>query len=129
MVNRRAISSEAAPHPVGPYSHAIRAGGFLFCSGQIGTEPATGDLVPGGVGAETARALANLGAVLEAAGVGVEQIVKTTVFLTSMENFAAMDEVYGRFFGASPPARSAVAVKALPKGALVEIDAMAAVAF
>lgn len=119
------ILSEAAPKPIGPYSQAIRSSGFVFCSGQIGLDPATGDLVSGGVQAETRRALENLRSVLEAAGAGLDRVVKTTVFLASMDDFAAMNEVYAEFFAAGPPARTTVAVKSLPRGALVEIEAVA----
>lgn len=119
------ILSEAAPKPIGPYSQAIRSSGFVFCSGQIGLDPATGDLVSGGVQAETRRALENLRSVLEAAEAGLDQVVKTTVFLASMDDFAAMNEVYAEFFRDDPPARTTVAVKSLPRGALVEIEAVA----
>lgn len=120
-----AISSDGAPKAIGPYSQAIHAGQYLFCSGQIGLDPASGELVEGGIKLQTKRALDNLDAVLKAAGVTGEDVVKTTVFLNSMEHFADMNEVYGGFFGEPPPARSTVAVKELPKGALVEIEAVA----
>lgn len=119
------ILSEAAPKPIGPYSQAIRSSGFVFCSGQIGLDPATGDLVSGGVQAETRRALENLRSVLEAAEAGLDRVVKTTVFLASMDDFAPMNEVYAEFFAAESPARTTVAVKSLPRGALVEIEAVA----
>lgn len=119
------ILSEAAPKPIGPYSQAIRSSGFVFCSGQIGLDPTTGDLASGGVQAEARRVLENLRSVLEAAGAGLDRVVKTTVFLASMDDFAAMNEVYAEFFGDDPPARTTVAVKSLPRGALVEIEAVA----
>lgn len=121
----KAITSDDAPKPVGPYSQAIVSDPYLFCSGQVGLDPATGELVEGGIEAQTERALANLRAVLEAAGLGPEAVIKTTVFLSSMEDFSAMNEVYARFFTDPPPARSTVAVKELPKGALVEVEVVA----
>jgi 2-iminobutanoate/2-iminopropanoate deaminase len=120
-----AITSEGAPKAIGPYSQAILAGQYLFCSGQIGMDPTTGELVQGGVGAQTERALTNLRAVLEGGGLTAEDVVKTTVFLASMDDFGAMNEVYAGFFGDPPPARSTVAVKELPRGALVEVEAIA----
>jgi 2-iminobutanoate/2-iminopropanoate deaminase len=128
----RAVSTASAPAAIGPYCQAVRApaaGGLLFCSGQIPLDPATGVLVEGGIAAQTARVLDNVTAVLAAAGLTPADVVKTTVFLASMEDFAAMNEVYARYFGAdgeAPPARSTVAVKDLPKGALVEIEVVAA---
>lgn len=120
-----AVSTEGAPKAIGPYSQAIHAGQYLFCSGQIGMDPTTGELVEGGVAAQTERALTNLRAVLEAGGLSTEDVVKTTVFLASMDHFAAMNDVYAGFFGDPPPARSTVAVKDLPRGALVEVEAIA----
>jgi len=122
---REAISTDAAPAAIGPYSQAIRTGGWLFCSGQIPLDPASGQLVPGGVAEQTVRVLDNLSAVLAAAGLGLGDVVKTTVFLTTMDDFPAMNEVYQSYFTESPPARSTVAVAALPKGAQVEIEAIA----
>jgi 2-iminobutanoate/2-iminopropanoate deaminase len=122
----RPVSTNAAPAAIGPYSQAIDAGALVFCSGQIGVEPGSGELVDGGVQRQAERALRNVGAVLDAAGLGYGNVVKSTVFLTDMGNFAAMNEVYGRFFPDPPPARSTVAVAALPKGALVEIEVVAA---
>jgi 2-iminobutanoate/2-iminopropanoate deaminase len=119
------IQSEQAPRAIGPYSHAIQVGNFLFLSGQIGIDPGTGDLVSGDIKDQTRRVLANIKAVLEDAGYSIESVVKTTVFLTTMENFAAMNEVYAEFFGHHKPARSCVAVAQLPKNALVEIEAVA----
>jgi 2-iminobutanoate/2-iminopropanoate deaminase len=120
------VSTERAPAAIGPYSQAVRAGGLLFCSGQIPLDPASGSLVEGGIEAQTARVLDNMTAVLAAAGLTPADVVKTTVFLASMEDFAAMNEVFARVFSAAPPARSTVAVKSLPKGALVEIEVVAA---
>jgi 2-iminobutanoate/2-iminopropanoate deaminase len=122
---REAISSAAAPAAIGPYSQAIAAGGLVFCSGQIPLEPGSGELVAGGVGEQTTRVLANLAAVLEAAGCSMGDVVKTTVFLVSMEDFPTMNDIYQRSFGDSPPARSTIAVAALPRGARVEIEAVA----
>ncbi|HVS45357.1 MAG TPA: RidA family protein [Verrucomicrobiae bacterium] len=119
------ITAEDAPAPIGPYSHAIRAGDFVFCSGQTPIDPDTGTLVEGDIAAQAARALANLGAVLAAAGVDYSHVVKTTIFLIDMHDFAAVNAVYERYFGASKPARSTVAVAGLPKGARVEIEAIA----
>ena len=120
------VSTERAPAAIGPYSQAVRAGGFLFCSGQIPLDPATGALVGGGIAEQTAQVLDNVTAVLAAAGLTAADVVKTTVFLAAMEDFVAMNEVYARCFTGDPPARSTVAVKALPKGALVEIEVLAA---
>ena len=125
MTQNAAIRSAEAPAAIGPYSQAIRAGEFLFVSGQIPADPASGKIVEGGVAAQTERALKNLGAILSAAGLGFESVVKTTVFLTDMGRFAEMNDVYARFFGQTPPARATVQVGALPKGAQVEIEAVA----
>jgi len=125
---RTAISTAQAPAAIGPYSQAIRADGYLFCSGQLGLDPASGDFVAGDVGAQAEQALRNLGAVLEAAGLTFEDVVKTTIFLTDMADFAAVNGVYGRFVTDPPPARSTVAVAALPKGGRVEIEATARLA-
>lgn len=124
-MTRRRIATDAAPAAIGPYSQAIRAGKLVFCSGQVGLDPQTGELVKGGIEAETRRALQNLAAVLDAAGVGPADVVKATVFLADMQDFAALNEVYGSFFPDPPPARSTFAVAALPKGARVEIEAIA----
>lgn len=124
MVRKR-ITAAGAPAAIGPYSHAIEASGLLFISGQLGIDPATGALVPGGVRAEADRALENLKAVLSAAGLGLKDVVKTTVFLADMADFAEVNEVYAGCFPADPPARSAVQVGALPKGGRVEIEAVA----
>ena len=123
----KAIQSEKAPAAIGPYSQAIDSGaGIVFVSGQLPIDPATGAFPEGGVKEQTCQSLTNVKAILEAAGLGLENIVKTTVFLADMADFSAMNEVYARFFSAPFPARSAVAVKALPKGALVEIECIAA---
>jgi 2-iminobutanoate/2-iminopropanoate deaminase len=124
-MTRQAISTANAPAAVGPYSQAIVAGDLVFCAGQGALDPATGDVLTGTVEDETERTLRNLGAVLDAAGVGFADVVKTTVFLTDMGDFAAMNGVYARYFPDPPPARSTVAVKALPKGFKVEIEAIA----
>jgi 2-iminobutanoate/2-iminopropanoate deaminase len=122
-----AISTAGAPKAIGPYSQAISAAGFLFTAGQVALDPTTGELVAGGIAEQTTRALENLRAVLKAAGIGFDQVVKTTVFLVDMADFGAMNEVYGRAFGTHRPARSTVAVAGLPKGARVEIEVIAAV--
>jgi len=125
--SKKAIQSDAAPKALGPYSQAIVAGGMVFCAGQIPLDPATGDLVPGGIGEQTHQVLKNLRAVLKAAGSDLDRAVKTTVFLKNMDSFVAMNEVYGRpeFFGANPPARSTVEVARLPRDVLVEIEVVA----
>jgi len=119
------VHTDAAPAAIGPYAQALVLDRFVFCSGQIPVDPATGDLVPGGVDAQTERVLTNLAAVLDAAGSGLDRVVKTTVFLTDMGRFAEMNEVYARHFGDHRPARSTVQVTALPKGSSVEIEAVA----
>jgi 2-iminobutanoate/2-iminopropanoate deaminase len=122
---REIIATERAPQAIGPYSQAVRAGGFIFASGQIPTDPATGQFVPGGVAEQTEQVMHNLSAVFEAAGVSLKQVVKTTVFLADMNDFAAMNEVYGRFFDGYPPARATVQAARLPRDAKVEIEAIA----
>jgi 2-iminobutanoate/2-iminopropanoate deaminase len=119
------IRSEKAPEPIGPYSQAIRTNGQLFVSGMIALDPKTGELVGADAAAQAERALQNLGAVLEAGGLGFADVVKTTVFLIDMNDFAAVNAVYAKYFGANKPARSTVAVAGLPKGARVEVDAIA----
>ncbi len=119
------ISTAAAPGAIGPYSQAIEANGFMFVSGQIPLDPATGALVPGGVEEQAEQSLKNLKAVLAGAGCTLKDVVKTTVFLTDMGAFAAVNAVYAKYFESECPARSAVQVGALPKGALVEIEAIA----
>ncbi len=122
---REIISTENAPRAIGPYSQAVRAGGFVFASGQIPIDPATGEVVAGGVAEQTDQVLRNVSAVLEAAGTGLDRVVKTTVFLADMNDFIAMNEVYGRFFGEHPPARATVQAARLPRDAKVEIEAIA----
>ena len=124
---RLKIQTEHAPAAIGPYSQAIKAGGFVFASGQIPIDPKTGEFVAGGIGEQTERVLKNLAAVLEAAGSSLDRVVKTTVFLADMKEFAAMNEVYGRFFVGAPPARATVAAAGLPRDARVEIEAIAIV--
>jgi 2-iminobutanoate/2-iminopropanoate deaminase len=119
------VHSPAAPNPIGPYVQAIAASGMLFCSGQVALDVTTGKLVEGDVGAQTRRALLNLAAVLSAGGASLRDVVKTTVFLVDMNDFAAMNQVYAEVFADSPPARSTAAVVALPAGARVEIEAIA----
>ena len=119
------IATEDAPRAIGPYSQAVRAGNFVFASGQIPIDPATGEFVPGGIAEQTEQVLKNLTALFAAAGVGLDQIVKTTVFLADMNDFTAMNEVYGRFFSEAPPARATVQAARLPRDAKVEIEAIA----
>ena len=122
---RQAVTAEGAPRAMGPYAQAIVAGDLVFCGGQVGLDPASGRLVAGGIEAETARVLENLSAVLAAAGLGLGDVVKTTVYLADLGEFAAMNGVYGRFFSAPYPARATIGVAALPAGARVEIEAVA----
>jgi len=119
------ISTDRAPKAIGPYSQAVRAGGFLFLSGQVPLDPATGELLRGTIEEEAGRVLQNLGAVLEAAGSGFGKVVRTTVYLVDLADFAAMNAVYARVFGEARPARSTVQVAALPRGARIEIDVIA----
>jgi 2-iminobutanoate/2-iminopropanoate deaminase len=125
--SKKAVQSDAAPKALGPYSQAIVTGGMVYCAGQIPLDPATGDIVPGGIAEQTHQVLKNLRAVLKAAGSDLDRAVKTTVFLKSMDSFVAMNEVYGRpeYFGANPPARSTVEVSRLPRDVLVEIEVTA----
>ena len=122
---RDVISTKDGPQAIGPYSQAIRANGFVFVSGQVAIDPATQQVMNGDVAAQTDRALKNLSAILQAAGSGLEKAVRSTVFLKNMGDFAAMNEVYGRYFNSAPPARSTVEVARLPKDVLVEIDVIA----
>lgn len=122
---REKVQTAAAPQAIGPYSQAICANGLVFASGQIPIDPATGQFVSGGIAEQTEQALRNLGAVLEAAGSGLDRVVKTTVFLLDMDEFTAMNEVYGRFFATEPPARATVQAARLPRDARVEIEAIA----
>jgi 2-iminobutanoate/2-iminopropanoate deaminase len=125
MTDRKVINSVLAPQAIGPYSQAVRTGDLIFVSGQIPLDPQTGELVAGDIGAQTERVLQNVQAILESAGSAMANIVKTTVFLADIGDFAAMNEAYGRFFPNDPPARSAFQVAALPKGARVEIEVVA----
>jgi len=120
-----ALHTDKAPAAVGPYSQAIEANGFIFASGQLPIDPSTNAFAEGGVKEQTRQSLTNARNVLAAAGVELSHVVKTTVFLSDMDNFAAMNEVYAEFFKEPYPARSAIAVKALPKGALVEVECIA----
>jgi len=122
---RERIQTDRAPQALGPYSQAIRSGDFVFCAGQVAIDPATGALVDGGAAEQTRQAMRNLTAVLEAAGLSPAHIVKTTIFLVSMDDFAAVNAVYAESFAADPPARATIAVAALPLGARVEIEAIA----
>lgn len=122
---KQIIKTEHAPGAIGPYSQAVVAGEFIFLSGQIPTDPQTGTFVPGGIAEQTEQVLKNLAAVLEAAGASLASVVKTTVFLADMNDFAAMNEVYGRFFTENPPARATVEAARLPRDARVEIEAIA----
>jgi 2-iminobutanoate/2-iminopropanoate deaminase len=126
-MKREPIASEGAPKPIGPYSPAIKTDHLIYCAGQTPLNPATGELVAGSVQEQTQRVLENLNAVLKAAGSSLEAVVKTTVFLTSMSDFAAMNETYARYFPNVPPARSTIAVAGLPRGAQVEIECIAVV--
>jgi 2-iminobutanoate/2-iminopropanoate deaminase len=127
MPDRHSVSTDSAPAAIGPYSQAIRTGDLLFCSGQIPLEPSTGELVKDDIDGQTRRCLLNLAAVAESAGAALTNAVRCTVYLTDMGDFARVNEVYAEFFGGDvPPARVAVAVAALPKGADVEIDAIVA---
>ena len=126
-MKREAIRTDAAPTAIGPYEQAIRINGFVFTAGQIPIDPKTGNLVEGGIAAQTRQVLDNLKAVLEAAGSSMDRVVKATVFLKNMSDFAAMNEVYAEYLGSSKPARSTVAIAELPRGALIEIDLIAVV--
>ena len=128
MSEKQAVSTKSAPAAIGPYSQAVRIGGFLYTSGQVGLDPVSGTVVEGGIEAQTTRALENLKAVLEAAGTNLKSVVKTTVFLKNMGDFAAMNAIYAQYFapeGVVAPARSTVEVARLPKDGLVEVEAIA----
>jgi 2-iminobutanoate/2-iminopropanoate deaminase len=127
MTERRSIATEAAPKAIGPYSQAIRSGDLIFLSGQIPLDPATGELVRGTIEAEVTRVLDNIQAVLQASGAGLADVVRTTVYLTDMADFQAMNGIYAKVFGEARPARSTVQVAGLPRGARVEIDVIARV--
>ncbi|HJY26492.1 MAG TPA: RidA family protein [Pyrinomonadaceae bacterium] len=124
---RERIQTDNAPGAIGPYSQAIKANGFVFVSGQIPTNPETGEFVAGGIAEQTEQVFKNLKAVLEAAGSSLDQVVKTTVFLADMKEFSGMNEVYAKFFSGAPPARATVAAAGLPRDARVEIEAVAVV--
>ena len=128
MTRLQIVQTERAPRAIGPYSQAVLADGWVFCSGQIALDPTTGEIVAGDVTAQTERVMRNLTAVLEAAGASLERVVKTTVFLSNMSDFAAMNEVYGRHFGDHRPARATVAAAGLPRGVAVEIECVAKLA-
>ena len=124
---KQVIRTEQAPAPFqgAPYNQAIVANGFVFLAGQLGLDPGTGEIVEGGIGPQTERVFANMKAILEAAGSSLDAVVKTTVFLTNLDDFAGMNEVYARSIGSTPPARSTIEIGRLPAGALVEIEAIA----
>ncbi len=122
---KQPVSTPNAPAAIGPYSQAIKAGGMVFLSGQIPLDPATGQMIEGDIAAQTERVMKNLGAVLEAAGSSFDDVVRTTIFLTSLGDFQVVNETYGRYFKGVPPARATVQVAALPRGSKVEIDAIA----
>lgn len=124
-MERKPIQTKNAPEAIGPYEQAIRAGDFLYTSGQIAIDPATGEMVSGEIEEETEQVLKNLQAILEAEGLSFEHVIKTTVYLTDMGHFARMNEVYAKFFSEKKPARSCVQAAALPKGAKIEIDLIA----
>jgi 2-iminobutanoate/2-iminopropanoate deaminase len=124
---REAVATKLAPAAIGPYSQAIKANGFVFASGQIPIDPATGNVISGSIAEQTQRVLTNVTEILKTAGSGLENVVKTTVFLKNMTDFATMNEVYSKFFTGTPPARSTVEVARLPKDVLVEIEVVALV--
>ena len=124
---RETISTDKAPKAIGPYEQAIKIGDFVYTAGQIPIDPITGNLVAGGIAEQTRQVLENLKAVLEAAGSSVDKVIKATVFLKNIADFAALNEIYGEYLGKAKPARSTVAVADLPRGALVEIDLVATV--
>lgn len=124
-LQRTTLHTDQAPKALGPYSQAIRAGDFVFAAGQVGIDPATGDLVGGGITAQTRQVLRNIEKVLQAGGAGFANVIKTTIFLADMADFSAVNAIYAESFPKDPPARSTVAVAALPKGALVEIEVVA----
>jgi 2-iminobutanoate/2-iminopropanoate deaminase len=124
---KETVLTDRGPKPIGPYSQAIRANGFLYLSGQVALDPRTGAMTGTDIGQQTERVMENVKGILEAAGCNMHHVVKTTVFLKNMNDFAAMNEVYGRYFTAAPPARSTVEVSRLPKDALVEIEVIAVI--
>ena len=125
MTDRTTVASEHAPAAIGPYTQAIAAGGFVFCSGQIPLDPATNQLVEGGIEIQTRRVLDNLAAVLQAGGSSLQQVVKTTIFLQDMDDFATVNTIYAEYFGSEPPARATVQVARLPRDVRIEIAAIA----
>lgn len=124
-MSKKIILTQDAPEPIGPYSQAVQMGNFLFCSGQIALDPKTGQVSPGDVKAQAQLVMKNVEAVLKAADLKFENVIKTTIFLTNMNDFAAVNEIYGQYFKTQPPARSTVAVAGLPKGVQVEIEVIA----
>jgi len=124
-MSREIIHTDSAPAAIGPYSQGVRAGGFIFFSGQIPIDPATGEVVSGGIVPQAEQVMRNIGAVLSAAGCGFDAVVKTTIFLTNLADFGQVNEIYGRCFSSDPPARSTVQVSALPRGVAVEIEVIA----
>jgi 2-iminobutanoate/2-iminopropanoate deaminase len=126
-MSKEIIVTDKAPKAIGPYSQAVKAGGFLFCSGQIPLDPVTGELLDSGIREQTDLVMDNIAAVLAAAGLTFADVVKSTIYLTDLANFGAVNEVYGRRFSANPPARSTVEAKGLPRGAKVEIEVIALV--
>lgn len=122
---KKIIETKKAPVPIGPYSQAIESGGFLFCSGQIAIDPNNNQVLTGGVSEQAELVMKNISGILEAAGLGFESIVKTTIFLTDMADFPAVNEIYGKYFKSNPPARSTIAVAGLPKAVKVEIEVLA----
>jgi 2-iminobutanoate/2-iminopropanoate deaminase len=126
-MSREIIHTDSAPAAIGPYSQGVRAGGFIFCSGQIPIDPASGEVVSGGIIPQAEQVMRNIEALLTAAGTGCNAVVKTTIFLTNLADFAQVNEIYGRYFPVAPPARSTVQVAALPKGVDIEIEVVALV--
>jgi len=124
---REIVTSDRGPKPIGPYSQAVKANGFIFLSGQVGLDPKTGEMIPGDIRQQTERTLENIKGILEGSGSNLHHVVKATVFLKDMNDFSAMNEVYGRYFTTTPPARSTVQVARLPKDALVEIEVVATI--
>lgn len=122
---KKVIETKQAPAPVGPYSQAVEANGFLFCSGQIAIDPATNQVLQGGIPEQTELVMKNISAVLEAAGMDFSNVIKTTIFLTNMSDFPVVNEIYAKSFKSAPPARSTIAVSGLPKGVQVEIEVIA----
>ncbi len=127
MTKKVIVETDKAPQAIGPYSQAVGFNGLLFCSGQIPIDPQNGEIIDGGVEAQTARVMANLSAVLDARGLDFSHVIRTTIYMKNMSDYEKINEIYGRFFDANPPARAAVEVSRLPKDVLVEIDAIAAV--